>query len=247
MKQMKTAVVLAAAIFTGTGTNVGTGSEAVNQAQRRMIAQDHGTGWDDRDVTDAKLSALAHVIAREIGFGRSVLSQMAIRGGSKAKEAMMSRFESAIFAKRTKQWMGECANTITADTCTVSRDYTCSAKTTDVFACQGEVTEALGVRNIASIDVAGKKITYADTADGTSQMATDKSAATGTTPQVSHSTTDNSVTYSTAGAEAFVESILTTAIDAWFSGDHTFTTFSECEAHGWFVSADGESCVLDNQ
>jgi len=242
MKQMKTAVVLAAAIFTGTGTNVGTGSEAVNQAQRRMIAQDHGTGWDDRDVTDAKLSALAHVIAREIGFGRSVLSQMAIRGGSKAKEAMMARFESAIFAKRTKQWMGECANTITADTCTVSRDYTCSAKTTDVLACQTDVTTALAVRYTASIDVAGKKITYADTADGTSQMATDKSAAA--TASVQHATIDHSVTY---GTEAFVESILTSAIDAYFAGAHTFTMFSECEAHGWFVSADGESCVLDNQ
>jgi len=247
MKQMKTAVVLAAAIFTGTGTNVGTGSEAVNQAQRRMIAQDHGTGWDDRDVTDAKLSALAHVIAREIGFGRSVLSQMAIRGGSKAKEAMMARFESAIFAKRTKQWMGECANTITADTCTVSRDYTCSAKTTDVFACQADVTKALAVRHTASIDVANKKITYISGTDGNGQMVTDRTAATAVQPtSVTGGTAspDNAITWST---EAFVESILTAAIDAYFAGAHTFTTFSECEAHGWFVSADGESCVLDNQ
>jgi len=245
MKQMKTAVVLAAAIFTGTGTNVGTGSEAVNQAQRRMIAQDHGTGWDDRDVTDAKLSALAHVIAREIGFGRSVLSQMAIRGGSKAKEAMMARFESAIFAKRTKQWMGECANTITADTCTVSRDYTCSAKTTDVFACQADVTKALAVRHTTNIDVAGKKITYITGTTSDNQITADQSAAAAdsVTYTVDPDNSDAFV-YST---EAFVESILTAAIDAYFAGAHTFTTFSECEAHGWFVSADGESCVLDNQ
>jgi len=245
MKQMKTAVVLAAAIFTGTGTNVGTGSEAVNQAQRRMIAQDHGTGWDDRDVTDAKLSALAHVIAREIGFGRSVLSQMAIRGGSKAKEAMMARFESAIFAKRTKQWMGECANTITADTCTVSRDYTCSAKTTDVFACQTDVTMALAGKKITNVDMANKKVTYAS--DGTTQITADKALADAVTPVAVTYTGpdgDGAYTYST---EAFVESLQTTAIDAYFAGVHTFTTFSECEAHGWFVSADGESCVLDNQ
>merc|ERR1712096_579928 len=139
-----------------------------------MIAQDHGTGWDDRDVTDAKLSALAHVIA-----------------------------------KRTKQWMGECANTITADTCTVSRDYTCSAKTTDVFACQTDVTTALAGKKITNVDVANKKVTYVSDGSGATQITADQTLAGADSVTYTGPDGDNAYTYST---EPFVESILTAAI-----------------------------------